>query len=546
MKKKWLFLLVTVAMFAFLTACGDKNDNGNKGKDKDEGAASNSAEEVKKTGFPIVDDEVTIKIFARQDPATADNWNDVMIFNEYEKMTNVNVEWEMVPQASVNEKRNLSLAGGTLPDAYHTTFMPVSDIQKYGDQGAFIPLNDLIEEYAPNFKKILDENPDVRGALTFPDGNIYSLPTLRDPDFIAHRTAAHPFINKEWLDNLGLDEPETLDDYYEFLKAVKEGDPNGNGENDEIPFGATHANHLIEYLRGSFGLGNRGTGNAHIDVEPDNEDQVRFIPTADEYKELLEYINKLFEEELIEQNIFSIEHDQYLANGSEGKYGSTIWYSPDRAFSEEAGEPYIGMKALKGPHGDDMYSHHSPPTAAIGSFIITSANEHPEATMRWIDYFYGDDGAKLFFMGIEGETFEVNDDGELEYMDHITNSKDGLTRAQEISKYLTFGGGGFPALITQDYFTGAEATEKTLDAAEKIKDQLPDPWATFLYTKEESDKLDRVGKDIEKYVEESTDKFIAGELPFSEWDKYVETIEKMGLDEYMQIQQEAYERYQDN
>src|SRR5699024_1965272 len=136
----------------------------------DEEALDNLNEE----GMPIVEEEIELEIFSGKAATTADDWNDVLLLNEYEEMTNVNITWNQVAADGLDEKRNLALASGDLPDAFYAANIPVSDIQKYGDQGTFIPLNDLIEEYAPNISKVLDENPDIRKGLTFADGNIYS------------------------------------------------------------------------------------------------------------------------------------------------------------------------------------------------------------------------------------------------------------------------------------------------------------------------------------------------------------------------------------
>src|SRR5699024_7830827 len=114
--------------------------------------------------------------------------------------------------------------------------------------------------------------------------------------------------------------------------------------------------------------------------------------------------------------------DQYHANFADGLYGSTVDWGPEHIFGEEAGGRFTGMPALEGPSGEKKFTGLYPTVATIGAFLITSDNEHPEATVRWIDHFYGEEGMKLFFLGIEGETYEVNADGEYEFMDHIKNS----------------------------------------------------------------------------------------------------------------------------
>ncbi|PAV31156.1 ABC transporter substrate-binding protein [Virgibacillus profundi] len=540
MKLKKLLLMTMIILVTILAACSDNDSAGNA--ESSEAAKENLNDEQ----FPIVKEEITLDIFAGKTAPSNDDWNDVMIFNEYEDMTNIDVNWEMVPLNSLEEKRNLALASGTLPDAFHSTWMPTSDILKYGEQGVFISLNDLIEEHAPNLKKFLEENPDIKKGITFPDGNIYSLPTIFEPEFISMRMGAKPWINQEWLDALGMDMPQTTEEFYDYLKAVKEEDPNGNGEADEIPLGGPHTGWLIDYLKGSFGVGNRGPSTGYIDAEP-GSDELRFWPLSDGYKQMLEYMNKLYSEGLLEQNIFTMEMSQYLANATEGLYGATNWFSPVDIFGKEAGGAFTGIPALEGPDGDKQFSRFISPITNVGSFIITNENENPAATIRWIDHFYGEEGMKLFFMGIEGETFEETEDGEYVYMDHITESDEGLTFEQEAAKYLTWFGGGYPSMTTEQFFNGAESSEQSLAAAETLNPNLiEETWPAFIFTNEENRVLSSIGTDITKYVGEMQDKFITGDVPLSEWDNYVETLKSMGFEEYMGVQQAAYERYLEN
>src|SRR5699024_12261768 len=78
-----------------------------------------------------------------------------------------------------------------------------ADLLKYGSQESFVPLNDLIEEYAPNLTELMEEDPSIRKAITFPDGNIYSMPALIEEDFLSLRLSARPWINQEWLEEIG-------------------------------------------------------------------------------------------------------------------------------------------------------------------------------------------------------------------------------------------------------------------------------------------------------------------------------------------------------
>jgi len=443
----------------------------------------------------------------------------------------------------LEEKRNLTFGGGELPDVFYAASIPNSDLLKYGEQGVLQPLNDLIEDYAPNFKQIMEESPEVENAITFPDGNIYALPNIYDPTFTSLIMNATPWINQSFLDALDMDMPETTDEFYEYLKAVKNDDPNGNGEADEVPFGGYSIDYLTRWLRGSFGIANNGVN--YIDLDEDTQ-EVRFYPISDGYKEMLEYVHKLYSEELIQQNIYNIEFNEYLSYANEGIYGSTYWYSPEEEFGD-VGDDYVSGLPLKGPHGDQKYVDIGHPAFAMGRFAITEVNENPEATMRWVDYFYGDEGSKFFYMGIEGETYEETEDGEYKYVDRITNSPDGLTMNEELVKDLAWVGSSSPSIIKQEYFQGTENSPQALEAGEILEPYfIEDSWPPeFTYTNEENKKLTGLATDIEKYVDEEKDKFITGQISFDEWDQYVERLEKMGLEEYLSIKQAAYDRYKD-
>jgi putative aldouronate transport system substrate-binding protein len=534
-KIKSFAAVLTTASLLVLTAC--QNDEASKKLELDEEQLKNLNEK----GMPVVDEKIKMEFFADKSPHTADNWNDLLIWNTYEEMTNIDIEWEQVPTSGLVEKRNLALASGDLPDAFHSADMPPLDLLKYGQQGTFLPLNDLIDKYAPNLKNVFEKYPEVKKGLTFPDGNIYSLSTIYSPEFPSVRYGSRPWVNQVWLDKLGMEMPDTTEEYYQYLKAVKEKDPNGNGKADEIPYGGTNMAHLIGWLKGSFGIGNKGTNHRYVDVDPETN-KLRFYTNSERYKEMLEYVNKLYSDGLIQQNIYTIEGNQFLANASNGVYGSTVFYSPEDLFGEK-GKAFVGGLALKGPHGDQEYVNITPTLANIGGFVITSANKNPAATVRWMDHFYSDEGAKLFFMGVEGKTFNEKD-GKYEYVEDITDNKEGLTQDQAIAKYLSFPGGGYPGIIKQEYFLGSETSPSSLEATDKMEPYfIEEVWPSFTYTVEENQRLVALSSDIEKYVSEMQAKFITGETPFSEWDNYVKAIEDMGLEDYMEIYQSAYERY---
>src|SRR5699024_5992443 len=166
-------------------------------------------------------------------------------------------------------------------------------------------------------------------------------------------------------------------------------------------------------------------------------------------------------------------------------------------------------------------------------------------TVRWIDYFYSDEGSRMMYMGLEGETYQEKD-GEFVYNEEIKESNQ---PERQISDYLPWVGINPPGLLKERYYTGVETTKASKESAEKISPYIPDNlWPSFTYTKDERNVLASKGVDIEKYVEEMRDKFIAGTETLNDqtWKNYVQTLEEMGLEEYMETQNEAYRRYQHN
>src|SRR5699024_3339886 len=129
MKRVKYIAFVLVLGMGLLAACSSGDD-----EEAYSGPTDEELDILNEEGFPIVEDEISLEFFARQDPATNENWNDVFIYNEYEEMTNMDIQWKMVPNESVSEQMNLALGGGELPDVFHSTIMGSSTLMKYGKQ----------------------------------------------------------------------------------------------------------------------------------------------------------------------------------------------------------------------------------------------------------------------------------------------------------------------------------------------------------------------------------------------------------------------------
>lgn len=535
--KQWGSLLLTCMLSVSLAVgCSSKGSGGTAQSDP----SSEGKSAINETGFPIVDDKMTVTGFAGKFFANAD-WNNIKLWQEYEKMTNIQVKWDTVHKDNLAEKRNLLLAGGDYPEMFYASAFPRTDLLKYGKQGAFIPLNDLIDQYAPNFKALMEKYPVIEKGITMPDGNIYGLPTLYDPEFrsVLYGT---PWVKSEWLTKLDLQEPQTLDEFYDMLKAFKEKDPNGNGQKDEYAWGGVGTAGIVNYLRGSFGLNYHGTSNINVDTDPASG-KVRFIPTDPRYKELLQFVNKLYKDGLLEQDIMSVKSTEVDAKGVEGLLGVVDNVDPVAIYNQEG---YVGLPVLKGPHGDQMFSATGSPLGNIGMFVLTDKAKNPAALIRWMDYFYSDEGIRMFFMGWKDETYKEDAEGNVDYVDEIKNNPEGLNLDQAVGQYLIWPGGYYPGFVTQKYFKGAEGLPTSVENAKKAEPYvIPQDkvWPPFNFTADEQSELTGIQTDIHTYVDEMRDKFIAGNESFDNWDQYVANLQKMGSERYLAIYQSAADRY---
>lgn len=490
------------------------------------------------TGYPIVDEKIELNVLVAVGPMSGD-FNEMQVFKDLEEKTNIKINFEQVPPNAWAERKNLALASQDMPDIIIGGIggMSDSEVIKYSKQGIFMPLNNLIEEYAPNFKKLLADKPDLDAVVRNPEGNIYGLPFYNEQE--TERIPDNLFINKTWLDNLGLEMPTTTEEYYEVLKAFKTGDPNGNGKEDEIPLTYRANQTLIGdfSLFGSFGVLDNMN---HLMIE---DGQVLFSPIQDGYKEGIKWMNKLYTEGLIDPEVFTQDQSQYIGKGQQEEMivGSFIIFSDENYVgTERALNDYEAVLPLKGPNGDQLWNKYAT-GYDMNAFLITKNNKYPEATMRWADEFFT---AEMSMRGIMGEV-GVN----LDYKDGIYTIKDapeGSTTTEIRSK--TCPAAYFFGMITSEMEDNIVYQEDVERKKERCK-------AYDLYTPEEylpvlrltQDKLSlraNIFTDIFNYVAEMKAKWVTGELDIdATWDEYKQTLSKMSVDDYVAMYQEAYDDY---
>lgn len=473
-------------------------------------------------------------------PASDQLW----MWQEYETMSGVKVNWEEL--TDIGEKKTVILTRSTLPDAFYQVDWSNGELLRYGQQGLFIPLEDLIKEHAPNLQKLLDENEDIRKGLTSADGHIYATPYL-DPYPEGNRTM-RLFINKKWLDALDMEVPRTTDELAEALNAFVTRDPNGNGENDEqgwyMPSGSIGWT-FERMLLTSFGIGNGGIKALADYLYVDGSDEIQLTITSDEYKEVLKYLNGLYESGAINQQAYSgVDYDKWTADAANDRVGAYNWAADDY-IGETAKVDFVPINVLEGPRGDKMTLTDSQ-MAGTSSLVVTKDAADPAAILKWVDYFYGEEGSLFGYLGKEGVTYNM-EDGNRVYIDEILNYKDGvgLGAFQYVDNVY---GGFFPYIELSPEIRSAAARREAPVYEDFNDDVLPDIMLPGLpSTNEEATETSTILTDIHNFISQKRVEFVTGTADIDAgWDAYLEQLNRMGADRYLEIKQAQYARYKES
>ncbi|MGX7031066.1 extracellular solute-binding protein [Vagococcus zengguangii] len=529
-----------------LTACGGSNDSSSS--DKKESSVKLTTE-----GFPIVEEETTFTMMAPN--VGMAEWKDMPLFQDYAEKTGINFDFVTPPSSDFSTKLNLALASGDLPDVIYgagSGSLTDSMVIEYGEQGTFVALEDLIADNMPNFNKLLEENPEIRKSITTPDGHIYTLPTvsMNEPSAIWPRGPM--WYRGEWLEALDVKElPKTTDEFYDLLVRMRDEDPNGNGKKDEIPLTDVKMESTRPWLMAAFGLKAFGV--------QEDDGKVTYAPMTENYKGYLEFMNKLYSEKLLDQEVFSQADEQKKSKGQKNQLGLfPDWFSYFTTGKDEKG-------ALEDPMFQPLTSEYSEeavvpksPGISRGTFAITKEAESPEALLRWVDYFYGPEGAYYINKGPEGVLWEWAENSKGEkvrvYTDIVDTTNVEETRGKLTPAYgLTIPNIDFKN--TDDLMIRNEADDEldtsfadfiATETESKLAPAGEVPMPLIYLSKDEIDQIKDTQTDLQTYIEQMEAKFITGVEPLSNWDKYVKTIESMGVDKYVEVYQQAVDRYNQN
>ena len=572
LKKALSLVLSSAILIAALTGCGSADDTSSTPTSNATESSSITSSSSTDSSDTATGEGTTLTIGSVQNTLTTD-YEDNYLTNLIEESTGVNLEFFFFPSDSTEAKQKFSMmvAGGEeLPDI---VCLGLSDIERYnyGSGGYFIPLNDYMENDAENWNIMMDTwaTPEqkanlLRDAYSF-DGNMYVFPTFYcDP---ADAVALYMSINQTWLDNLGLEVPTTTDELYNVLKAFKEQDANGNGDpNDEIPMmGHTGwQGDVSTFLMNSFTY---FAFNGDFGYQLTAEDgQLRAPFVTDEFREGLRFIRKLVEEGLLSDLSFSqtdaeLKSIMQAPDDQDSLVGVMVGH-PSAIFGSGVArvKDYIGIPSLEGPDGVEYAPFNY--QGGSNSIFITCDCENPDEAFRFLDAMQDTELSLSMRFG-EKDVHWRYAEGESRYSgigEEYTAVYEQGFNPDEVVPWTTENniiwhdntlnslppllmGGNLNVPYTdelQEYKLG-ELCYNTFPARYNLHpEEMP---IKVIFNEEETNRINDIQTSIQTYVDESITRFALGDMDIeSGWDAYLAELDAMGLSEYLETSQTAYDR----
>ena len=542
MKKKVIAALLTGAMLVTgLAGCGAGGSDGS-----DSGSGTTADGKTKLTALFV-------------SHAATKDVEEMKWLQEIEDKCNVDVEWGQV-RADWETVKSTRFASGDIPDLLFNATNN-SDYTKY--TGLFQDMTDLIEENAPNIQEMFTNVPDTKTLATSGDGKIYSIPKMQT---VWPKTNTVLFINKKWLDNLGLEMPTTFSEFEEVMKAFKEKDPNGNGQADEIPldynaYGGNNAwfNSAYSLLKlfPSMGIQLTDTVTDGYFVE---DKTVKCFAIDDRYKQFIKTMNRWYEEGLINSNAITNDYSAYQSLSRGNENGEAVvgacfaWEETDK-FGNELASQYEPLPPLVYDDGveagtyETYWNYDFDQLNMQTDRVAMNANcKNKEAAMKFIDAFYDrTTSVEVLFGGISDGCVEKIDDNTFKVLPPQDETMDPGTW-KWTSTFADFG----PLYIrddvniemSQDMTNALEERTVYEDALNTVTEDNYYPQLFMKYSEADQNTLSMNQANINNIIDNYWSLWITGESDIdADWDSYVESVEGAGLQQNLEIRQAAFDSY---
>lgn len=472
------------------------------------------------------------------------------IMKELEEKHGINIEWDIYYNSDWSEQKSLLLASGDLPDAFLGSIcLNTSDMTQ--NKSLFLDLTDMInEETMPNLTSIFESDPEMKAVCTDRDGKIYSLP--KKLGLRPQACGSSLYINKEWLDNLGLAVPTTYEELETVLEAFITEDADGDGDaTNEIGYtnaaGSTVLSGDLRNILFPFGT---MVSRADNYMGLNSEGEPVFMPAQENYKEAVEWMHGLWEKGILDPEYFTQEGSMATSK-RQAEGGSQVGLISAWTADAEAGgnaDQFVLLEALQGPDGN-RYVENASNYLDISDreLVISKDCENPEKLLAWADDFYDNVATLQTTYGSISDGC-VTDNGDGTYTVNEPEDGSSLDTSAWSNALKDFG----PKYMTEDFEANVTLPADQGDGIRLLEDEVNAKYVTtdknvgfpmVQYTSDEQNTLTMLGTDIYQYVEAQYAHWVVDGGIEEEWDAYLEQLDAMGLQDLVKAQTDAYNAY---
>jgi len=458
---------------------------------------------------------------------------DAPAFQWLEEKTNVNIEFVVEASATANEKFNLMIVSEDFTDfIYYNQSNYIGGMAKYIEDEVIVDLAPYMDEFAPNYQAIRMADEGVRRATMLDEGQIPGFYRILTEPQASWRG---PLIRADWLEDAGLASPKTLDEWVNVLTVFR------NREDCSIPY-LFAQNSDDPALMACYGI-------VESNVLAPIDGVITYRYTTENYKNYLIEANKWYSNGLISPDYYGEAYSFDVGILANGDIGTTQALA---TFTDTIANMTNGAVRFEGAQ---------PPTLEVGAIrtvpmvgscaerveavlaTITTACEDIELLVRFFDFIYSDAGYNFAIYGIEGETFTIDESGDVVFTDLVVNSE--YSVMDNMGYYSIYNHLPFQNDPTSQYQLSSETALACFEAWDGNLDKeneiyMPDMVAL---TAEEAEEYSAIMTDISTYVSENTALFVNGTRPISEFETFVDTLYEMDLQAALDLYQAAYDRY---
>lgn len=498
--------------------------------------------------LPLCEETGSLQIWLPSNPVAGafleDGLNSHVMYQEAEKLTNVDIDWLSPNVFAADENFQLMIAANDLPDIIYEFCTRYNGGAAGMDDDLIVDVTPFLDEgLTPHYKAILESNEEYMRGVQELDGRIAGFATLAEDKLSIYGGL---LVRQDWLDKLGLEQPETYDELHDVLAEMKSGLGLSDGPLWLPADGNPNYNNLVQ----GFGTIAKSAADGSIPLFVE-DGVVKYGTYEDAYKDYISLMAQWYAEGLIYSD-FVTELDPHgvsselAATGRVGVFeGGQGFITSFKAAAEDPDYSITPMADIVKNPGDTTHNLKTGDLYGGNGMSITTQCEDMDLAAKWCDFWYSDIGYYLINYGVEGVSYTKNEDGTIQWTELMTDNPYGMELESATALYCTFSHPG----VMDPHRTYSAFNDVQLSCNDVWSSRSDDAWkypaGSVKLTPDETAQYNQRIADILTYSKEMTLKWIIGDEDIdTTWDTYKAQMKQMGIEEVIGIYQTAYDRYE--